>query len=142
NDGPDRNGPLRDSPRSGRSAAGKLLDLIEAMIDGGTRGLTTMEIASSAGLDKTIVSRRLAELTERNWVTRDAESRRYRPGAVFLRAVRAAVEIDPEHINTMIYPLLSGLRDASGETATLNRRVDRAQVIVAGAESRAPLRRG
>lgn len=140
NDEADRNGLLQDRQQRGRSAAGKLLDLIEAMVDGGTNGLTTMEIATSASLDKTTASRLLSELAERGWVERDAVSRRYRPGRVFLGAVRAVV--DPKHINTMIYPLLNELRDASGETATLNRKVDRAQVVVAGAESHEPLRRG
>ena len=141
NEGRDCNEPLSDAQPRVRSAAGKLLDLIEVIADGGMSGLTTMELASSAGLDKTTASRLLAELTARDWVARDTASRRYRPGSVFLRAVRAAVEIDPDHINTVIYPLLNELRDASGETATLNRKVERTQVIVAGAESLAPLRR-
>lgn len=140
NDGPDRSAQLRDFQPKGRSAAGKLLDLIEAMVDGGTSGLTTMEIATSAGLDKTTASRLLAELSERNWVARDAESRRYRPGEVFLRAVRTAA--DPKNLNVIIYPLLNGLRDASGESATFNKRVDRVQVIVAAVESNQKLRRG
>jgi IclR family transcriptional regulator, acetate operon repressor len=97
------------------------------------------EVALASGLDKSTAARMLAYLERRTLVQRDVDSKRYSvgPGLVSL----AAVVIGGSGLPAAAQTHLEQLRDECGETLSLHVRNGHERVCVAGAESRAVLRR-
>ncbi|HEY9522294.1 MAG TPA: IclR family transcriptional regulator [Thermopolyspora sp.] len=120
-------------------AAERTLVLLEQVARASTPcGL--LEIAGKAGLDKTTCSRLLTLLVARGWLVRDAETKKYSVGPTFVGTAMSASL--PDQIRLHFFPLLQELREASGETVSLQRRFGQLRVCVAGLESREMLRRG
>ncbi|MCI2418403.1 IclR family transcriptional regulator [Saccharopolyspora sp. K220] len=120
------------------TSADRALDLLDEIA---ARPAPTglMELATAAGLDKSTASRLLAVLCGRGLVTRDPDTRRYEPGpALLLLATRV---LDNSPLRATAHSHLQRLRDASGETVTLQLRVGLQRVCVDGADSSQPVRR-
>lgn len=111
--------------------------LLERVARGKPQGL--MELAMSAGLDKSTAARLLANLVQRQLVVRDAATRKYAVGPALLAL--AAVTIRKSDLNAVAAPYLSELRDLTEETSSLHIRVDGERVCVGGFESRHVVRR-
>lgn len=99
-----------------------------------------LEIATTAGLDKTTCSRLLGLLVERGWLVRDTETKKYAIGPTLVGLSMSASL--PDQVRLHIFPVLNELREATCETVSLQRRFGNLRVCVAGLESREPLRRG
>ena len=111
--------------------------LLERIAKGKPQGL--MELAISAGLDKSTAARLLANLVERQLVVRDQATRKYAVGPALLAL--AAVTIRKSDLNTVAAPYLSELRDLTEETSSLHIRLDGDRVCIGGFESRHVVRR-
>lgn len=98
-----------------------------------------LEIAGRTGLDKTTCSRLLGLLVGRGWLVRDAETKKYSVGPTLVGISMSASL--PDQVRLHFFPLLHELREASGETVSLQRRFGLLRVCVAGLESRESLRR-
>lgn len=103
------------APRE-RSAM-RVLELLMIILDAsGSVGVT--EAAATAGLHKATVSRILATLAEREYVTKDPLTGRYVPGPTIVRRLRKP------NVEDLLWargqPILARLRDLSGETASLH----------------------
>jgi DNA-binding IclR family transcriptional regulator len=98
-----------------------------------------LEIAGNTGLDKTTCSRLLGLLVARGWLVRDAETKKYSVGPTMVGISMSASL--PQQVRLHFFPLLHELREASGETVSLQRRFGSLRVCVAGLESQHSLRR-
>lgn len=99
-----------------------------------------LEIAGQTGLDKTTCSRLLKLLVSRGWLVRDDETKKYSVGPTLVGISMSASLPDQGRLHS--FPLLYELREAAGETVSLQRRFGLMRVCVAGLESRESLRRG
>jgi DNA-binding IclR family transcriptional regulator len=118
--------------------AHRTLDLLELVARSESpHGL--IEIADEAGLDKSTTARLLGVLETRNLLLRDPATRKYTAGPrlIWLGVLAA----DRSDLRRAAEPLLSELRDRTGETVSLHIRVGDDRVCVAGAESRHEVRR-
>lgn len=120
-------------------AAERTLRLVEVVVDAGDGGLGLLEAAAATALDKSTASRLLGVARDRGWLTRDARTRRYAAGPTLVGLARRAALSDDA--SAAIHAILRELRDEHGETASFHRRFGAYRVAVAGAESRAPVRR-
>lgn len=98
-----------------------------------------LEIAGDTGLDKTTTSRLLKLLVARGWLVRDEETKKYSVGPTLVGISMSASL--PDQVRLHSFPLLHELREAAGETVSLQRRFGILRVCVAGLESRESLRR-
>ncbi len=90
-------------------------------------GATVSALAESTKLDRAVLYRLLDTLTSEGFVTRDADSRRYRLGLAMLElGVRAAQGLE---VRRLAGPPLRGLSEDTGETACLAVR-DRDDMVV------------
>ena len=90
-------------------------------------GSTVSSLAEATGLDRAVLYRLLDTLTSEGFVTRDAESRRYRLGLTMLElGVRAAQGLE---VRRLAGPPLRALCDDTHETSCLVVR-DRDDVVV------------
>jgi len=90
-------------------------------------GATVSSLAEATGLDRAVLYRLLDTLTAEGFVTRDADSRRYRLGLTMLElGVRAAQGLE---VRRLAGPPLRALCDDTHETACLVVR-DRDDVVV------------
>ncbi|MBW3619565.1 MAG: IclR family transcriptional regulator [Actinobacteria bacterium] len=90
-------------------------------------GATVSGLAEATGLDRAVLYRLLDTLTGEGFVTRDAESRRYRLGLSMLElGVRAAQGLE---VRRLAGPPLRALSDETNETACLAVR-DRDDLVV------------
>jgi len=112
---------------AGTTAAARVADVLLLFLDGPPSiGVTT--IARELGLSKAVVHRILVSLVSRGVLMVDSETRRYRLGpAAAAVGARALRELDARQI---ALPVLSRLRDQTGETTTLSLLADRARVYV------------
>ncbi|GAA4493003.1 IclR family transcriptional regulator [Actinoallomurus oryzae] len=119
-------------------AADRTLILLEHVARAsGPMGL--LEIAGRTGLDKTTCSRLLGLLVARGWLVRDTETKKYSVGPTLVGISMSASL--PDQVRLHFFPLLHELREASGETVSLQRRFGTLRVCVAGLESQHSLRR-
>ena len=118
--------------------AARTLDLLEHVARAADpAGL--IELAGDTGIDKSTAARLLAFLAEREFVVRDAATRRYAPGPALLALGAAALR--RSDLRTGARPYLERLRAATGETVTLHVRVADAFVCIDGLEGTSPIRR-
>lgn len=90
-------------------------------------GATVSALAEATKLDRAVLYRLLDTLTNEGFVTRDADSRRYRLGLAMLElGVRAAQGLE---VRRLAGPPLRGLSEDTGETACLAVR-DRDDMVV------------
>ncbi len=90
-------------------------------------GATVSALAEATKLDRAVLYRLLDTLTGEGFVTRDADSRRYRLGLAMLElGVRAAQGLE---VRRLAGPPLRGLSEDTGETACLAVR-DRDDMVV------------
>ncbi|MFE9959291.1 IclR family transcriptional regulator [Micromonospora sp. NPDC005299] len=112
---------------AGTTAAARVADVLLLFL-GGPESLGVTSIANHLGLSKAVVHRILVSLVSRGLLAMDGKTRRYHLGpaaaAVGARALRG---LDAREI---ALPVLTRLRDETGETTTLSMRVDRARVYV------------
>lgn len=95
----------------------RVLELLMLVLDApGSVGVT--EAAATTGLHKATVSRILATLAEREYVTKDPLSGRYVAGPAIVRRLRKSI------VEDLLWrrgqPILARLRDLSGETSSLH----------------------
>jgi DNA-binding IclR family transcriptional regulator len=123
----------------GAESARRALRLLEA-VTAASEPVGLDELVRSTGWTKATVYRLLRLLQEELYIER-AEGGGYR-GGVKLLSLAAAVMPSANSVAAYL-PTLQELADASGETATLHRRVGRRAVLVTGAYSAIayPLRR-
>lgn len=96
-------------------------------------GMGLMDIASTAGFDKSTTARLLESLQKQAFVHRDPQSRLYRVGAGMLTL---AVTITKRNrMLRLVHPFLERLRDLSGETTSFYIRMGDGRVCVDGVES-------
>ena len=118
--------------------AARTLDLLEQVARApGPAGL--IELAGDTGIDKSTAARLLAFLAEREFVVRDAATRRYAPGPALLALGAAALR--RSDLRAGARPYLERLRAATGETVTLHVRVADAFACIDGLEGTSPIRR-
>lgn len=99
------------------SSAMRVLELLMLVLDAsGSVGVT--EAAAATGLHKATVSRILATLATREYVTKDPISGRYLAGPAIVRRLRKPIVEDV--LCARGQPILARLRDLSGETASLH----------------------
>lgn len=90
-------------------------------------GATVSALAEATKLDRAVLYRLIDTLTNEGFVTRDADSRRYRLGLAMLElGVRAAQGLE---VRRLAGPPLRGLSEDTGETACLAVR-DRDDMVV------------
>jgi DNA-binding IclR family transcriptional regulator len=95
----------------------RVLELLMLVLDAsGSVGVT--EAAATTGLHKATVSRILATLAEREYVTKDPLSGRYVAGPAIVRRLRKPIVEDVLWARGQ--PILARLRDLSRETASLH----------------------
>jgi DNA-binding IclR family transcriptional regulator len=111
---------------SGSRTLARGLALLQALGEQGD-GATVSALAEATELDRAVLYRLLETLTEEGFVTRDAETRKYRLGLSMLElGVRAAQGLE---VRQLAGPALRALRDDTGETACLAVR-DRGDLVV------------
>jgi IclR family acetate operon transcriptional repressor len=118
----------------------RALALIEALEASSAEGASLMELVGRTGVDKSTVTRLLQTCRERGWIVRDPVSRRYRLGPTLLAMARRGALDD--RVMITVYEVLTGVRDATGETAGFHRRAGDRRVAIAGVESHHDVRRG
>lgn len=91
------------------------LDLLEAV---GAEELGLVEIAGRTGLVPSTAYRLLSTLIDRGYITRSAETGRFRLGPKLVE-LAAVARHDNERLRLAVRPHLRALRDASDETANL-----------------------
>ena len=117
--------------KSGRRSTGSRtlargLALLNALGEA-NEGETVSGLAEATGLDRAVLYRLLDTLTDEGFVTRDAESRRYRLGLAMLElGVRAATGLE---VRRLAGPALKTLSEETDETACLAVR-DRDDLVV------------
>ena len=117
----------------------RALTLIEAL-EAEPEGASLMELADRTGVDKSTVTRLLGTCVQRGWIVRDPASRRYSLGPTLLAMARRGALDD--RVMITVYEALTGIRDATGETAGFHRRAGDQRVAIAGVESQHDVRRG
>lgn len=121
-----------------QSSAMRVLELLMLVVDAsGSVGVT--EAAATTGLHKATVSRILATLAEREYVTKDPLSGRYVAGPAIMRRLRKPLVEDV--LWSRGQPILARLRDLSGETASLHVVAWPDRVCIGDVPSRHGLRR-
>jgi DNA-binding IclR family transcriptional regulator len=112
---------------TGTEAADRVADVLLLFTDGpSTLGVT--RIARELGLSKAVVHRILQSLTARGMIAYEPSSREYRLGpAIAALGARALRESD---LRSAALEVLRGLRDATGETATLTSPVPNGRVYL------------
>lgn len=118
--------PEREAPRGAQSAlrAVRLLKLFTAE----RPELTLAEVSRLAGLNKTTTHRLLQALHSEGLLDRDAGSRVYRLGTVLMALGAQALAADS--LRRKARPLLTQLAKETGETATLEVRMDDTMLIL------------
>lgn len=101
-------------------AAERLLDVIDA-ISVADAPLAVSEVTQLTGLNKSTASRILQLLADRDYVTRDDDSRRYRVGPTLLGL--SATTAKRSELIRIAHPYLEMIRNESGETTSLHLRV-------------------
>jgi DNA-binding IclR family transcriptional regulator len=101
--------------------------------------LRVTDIVARVKLDKGTTSRLLSTLAARGMVVKDALTRRYRLGPAIFALGNAARS--QHNLAQLAMPALTYLRDASGESASVDVLIGDARVCLAQAESRHDLRR-
>lgn len=118
----------------------RALALLEALEASSQEGASLMELVERTGVDKSTVTRLLSTCVDRAWIVRDPASRRYSLGPTLLAMARRGALDD--RVMITVYEALTGVRDATGETAGFHRRAGDRRVAIAGVESRHDVRRG
>jgi len=112
----------------------RALALLEALEASSQEGASLMELVERTGVDKSTVTRLLSTCVDRAWIVRDPASRRYSLGPTLLAMARRGALDD--RVMITVYEALTGVRDATGETAGFHRRAGDRRVAIAGVESR------
>ncbi len=119
-----------DDPRASRSSGSRTLARGLALLTAlgeQSDGATVSGLAEATGLDRAVLYRLLDTLTAEGFVTRDAESRKYRLGLAILElGVRAAQGLE---VRRLAGPALRALSDDTNETACLAVR-DRDDLVI------------
>lgn len=115
----------------------RLLRVIET-VAANTHGSSAAEVAESAGLSLSTVSRLMHELADEDVLTRSERDRRYTLGPRLFALARAATHVD---LATTARPFLERLRDLTEETASLHVKRGHQRVCLAAAPSRHPVHR-
>jgi IclR family acetate operon transcriptional repressor len=118
----------------------RALALIEAVEASSQEGASLMELVERTGVDKSTGTRLLQACRARGWIVRDPLSRRYTLGPTLLAMARRGALGD--RVMITVYETLTGVRDATGETAGFHRRAGDRRVAIAGVESHHDVRRG
>lgn len=118
----------------------RALALLEALEASSQEGASLMELVERTGVDKSTVTRLLRTCLDRAWIVRDPASRRYTLGPTLLAMARRGALDD--RVMITVYEALTGVRDATGETAGFHRRAGDRRVAIAGVESKHDVRRG
>jgi len=113
-------------------SVGRALDLIEA-VAASSRPMGLMELAEACQLDKSTASRLLKFLSERAFLERASEDRRYALGP--LLQVIATQGLYQFNLRTVARAYLEKLRDITGETATLHIPVRDQRICIDGVTS-------
>lgn len=108
-------------------AAERMLDVLDAIAVAETP-LAVMEVASLTGLNKSTCSRLLALLASREYITREADTRRYRVGPTML-GLLATIGKRTELLR-IVHPYLEAIRNESGETTSLHLRVGGERICI------------
>jgi IclR family transcriptional regulator, acetate operon repressor len=130
---------LRSSSAGGANGVGvlqKALDVLEAIVGDGP--LTLVEASKRTGLDKPAVYRILNTFEARQYMSKDPQTRRYRPGPALLGL--ASTVVDSIDLVRLVRPVMASLRDEFGETVNFGVVVDDHIVYVEMFESPHSLR--
>jgi IclR family pca regulon transcriptional regulator len=100
-------------------ALGRGLQILEAFSDT-SPSLSLTEISSTVGMGKSTVFRFAYTLERLGYLTRDPDTKRYRPGVQVLRLGFAA--LSSTGLRRSAQPHLKALREASGETTNMTIR--------------------
>lgn len=104
-------------PTAEHDASMKVIDILEAFIDGGRDGLRLTEVTQSTDLNKSTVHRILLALTERGYLHRNEATKKYTMGYKAMQFSRI-VDWD-RYIIDISRPFLAKLRQLTGETVQL-----------------------
>lgn len=122
----------------GSSTLGHAIDILDHLsLTGGFVPLG--RLAAAVGLAPSVTHRLLVTLKARGLVLQDPRSRQYALGPMFLVYANRVITTAP--FGAAIEPLLRGLRDLTGETATLHLPRGSVRLCVLEAESRQEIRR-
>ncbi len=123
---------------TGSSTLAHAIDILDHLsAEGGFVALG--RIAAAVGLAPSVVHRLLTTLRARGLVLQDPRSRQYALGPKLLAYANRVVAAAP--FGEAVEPVLAGLRDLTGETATLHLPQGAVRVCVLEAESRQEIRR-
>jgi DNA-binding IclR family transcriptional regulator len=112
--------------------AGRVADLLVALATSPVP-LGVSQLARQLGLSKSVVHRMLQALCDRDLLAKDPATTTYRLGPVAMALGRAA-ELESQ-LRSSCLPVLTRLRDETGETATLSAVTGSFRVYVAQVES-------
>ncbi|MEU6644003.1 IclR family transcriptional regulator [Saccharomonospora sp. NPDC046836] len=119
-------------------AAEKVLVVLEH-VAARREAVSAMSVASRLGLDKSTCSRLLALLVQHGWLVRDDRTRLFGIGPTLAKL--GATAVVSNGLQSILLPLLTKLRDETGETVSFHRRIGDSRVCVAGLESQEVIRR-
>jgi len=106
-----------DSPSSGTEGAARVVDVLLLFLDE-SNAIGISAVSRQLGLSKAVVHRIFRSLVAKDMVVQDSETKLYTLGpAAAAIGARAFRDSDLRQIAS---PILSALRDATGETATLS----------------------
>lgn len=108
-------------------------------VAGSPEPLSATDVTVDLGIDKSTSSRVLALLVEQGWLIRDPWTRLFSVGPT-LAGLSAKAAIS-DQLRSLLLPLLSGLREETGETVSFHQRVGDRRVCVAGLEGPQVIRR-
>ena len=117
-------------------ALGRGLQILEAFSDT-SPSLSLTEISSTVGMGKSTVFRFAYTLEKLGYLTRDPDTRRYRPGVQVLRLGFAA--LSSMGLREIAQPHLKAMREASGETTNMTIRDGTEGVYIARNRTRPSL---
>jgi len=95
----------------------KPIDILEALMDAGAKGLGMTEVTHKTGLNKSTVHRLLLALTKRDYVLRDESTKRYKLGYKVLQFANAYR--NDTNVKELIHPYLVRLSEQLRETVHL-----------------------
>lgn len=98
----------------------KAIDILEALKEAGPNGMGLTEVAERSGLTKSTVHRIMSALTNRDYVIRNDETKKYKLGFKILQFNGAMIE--SLSVRSIAHPHLMELGRATGETIHLVHR--------------------
>ena len=123
---------------TGTGSVRRAIDILRAVAEFSPNGCTPFELSERTGLDEEIIDELLKPLVGKALVKPANDTGRFQLSYSLLEITRFLLKHDD--LTSYIRPLMKRLRDETGETVSLYKRVETRQVIIAVVPSLHPVR--